>query len=192
MGELKMSKDEFVGYEYKEVQTDASHAAFYMDCYENFGWETYENAMETRREVAGGRNNPHLNNPNKVMLRMKRNRKIINKMELTRLQRNFESCMDDIRKMEKSKSEMATIVSIIIGIVGTAFMAGAVFAITADTPKVILMIILAIPGFMGWLLPLFVYRKMIANKTKKMNPIIESKYDEIYEICGKGNRLLKL
>ncbi len=35
-----------------------------------------------------------------VTVYLKRNRKLINKMELTRLQRNFESCMQEIQRME--------------------------------------------------------------------------------------------
>ena len=37
-------------------------------------------------------------------------------------------------------------------------MAGATFAVTAQPPQILLCIILAIPGFLGWILPYFLYK----------------------------------
>ena len=69
-------------------------------------------------------------------------------------------------------------------------MEGATFAVTAQPPHILLCIILAIPGFIGWILPYFLYKAGVRKQTEKMTPLIEEKYDEIYEICEKGNRLL--
>ena len=77
-----------------------------------------------------------------------------------------------------------------MGILGTAFMAGATFAVTAQPPQILLCIILAIPGFLGWILPYFLYKTGVRKQTEKITPLIEEKYDEIYEICEKGNKLL--
>ena len=184
MGEIGTKKKEFVGYEYKEVHTEKSKVSFLLDGYENFGWEIDENILED----FGENRNPM--QQSKVILRLKRNRKIINKMELTRLQRNFESCVREIEALEKSKTSAATMYALIIAIAGCAFMAGATFAVTAQPPNVILCIVLAIPGFIGWILPYFVYKKLLGKQTEKITPLIEEKYDEIYEICEKGNRLL--
>lgn len=73
---------------------------------------------------------------------------------------------------------------------GTAFMAGSVFAVTAQPPHVLMCILLAIPGFLGWIFPYFIYKRIAARQTEKVIPLIEDKYDEIYEICQKGNKLL--
>lgn len=126
MEENITKKKEFVGYEYKEVITDKSRVSFLLDGYENFGWELDGNITE----VFGENRNPV--KQSNVILRLKRNRKIINKMELTRLQRNFESCVREIDMLEKSKTSAATIYALIIAVVGTAFMAGATFAVTAQ------------------------------------------------------------
>lgn len=184
MEDIRTKKKEFVGYEYKEVITDKSRVSFLLDGYENFGWELDGNMIEVPGE---NRNSMKQNN---VILRLKRNRKIINKMELTRLQRNFESCVREIDMLEKSKTSAATIYALIIAVIGTAFMAGATFAVTTQPPYVILCILLAIPGFIGWILPYFVYKKVLGKQIEKVTPLIEEKYDEIYEICEKGNRLL--
>ncbi len=177
-------KREFVGYEYKEVCADKNQISFLIDGYENFGWEVDGNVCE---KADAGRN-PQFQN--KRILHLKRNRKIVNKMELTRLQRNFEACVNEIEALEKAKTSKATMRALTVGIVGTAFMAGATFAVTADPPHIILCIILAIPAFIGWILPYFIYRKTAAEETEKMNRLIEEKYDEIYAICEKGSRLL--
>lgn len=184
MEDMGKRKREFVGYEYKEVITDKSRVSLLLDGYENFGWETDGNIYEE----FGENKNPR--KQDKVILRLKRNRKIINRMELTRLQRNFESCVREIEILEKSKTSAATMYALIIAVLGTAFMAGATFAVTAQPPRVILCILLAIPGFIGWIIPLFVYKRVQGKRIKEVTPLIEEKYDEIYELCEKGNKLL--
>ena len=85
---------------------------------------------------------------------------------------------------------MATVYALVIGILGTAFMAGSVFAVTAQSPNIILCILLAIPGFIGWITPYFVYKEIVKRQTGKVTQLIEEKYDEIYKICERGNKLL--
>jgi hypothetical protein len=53
-----------------------------------------------------------------------------------------------------------------------------------------LMIILALPGFVAWGLSYLLYGKVKARKTAGVEPLIDKKYDEIYEICEKGHALL--
>ena len=96
----------------------------------------------------------------------------------------------EIDKLEQSKSRTAFIWALNIGILGTAFMAGSVFAVTHEPPIYWLCILLAVPGFAGWIAPYFIYRKLYAERTKKVQPLIEAKQDEIYEICEKGHSLL--
>ena len=168
---------EFTSYEYKELNVKENMASFYLDCYENFGWQQDDNFPPQR-------------SGDSVTMKLKRNRKIVNKVELTRLQRHFEADMEDIFSLENSKTTQAMIVSLTIGIIGTAFMAGSVFAVTAEPPIIWLCILLAVPAFLGWILPYFVYKKLKDKRTKKITPYIEEKYDEIYEICEKGHSLL--
>lgn len=176
-------RQNFVGYEYKEVLAESSQTSFLLDGYECFGWEQDERQIEHKESK-------NLSYQKKTVLYLRRNRKIINKMELTRLQRNFEACVKEIETLEKSKTSVAMMYALIIAIIGTAFMAGSVFAITAQTPYIILSILLAIPGFIGWIIPYFFYRRIIRKQTEKLTPLIEQKYDEIYEICERGNKLL--
>ncbi|HBI62420.1 MAG TPA: hypothetical protein DDY31_14610 [Lachnospiraceae bacterium] len=173
----------YVGYEYKEILADNSMVSLLQDGYENFGWEVSESLPEKSMEGRPG-------GSQKTVIRLKRDRKIINKAELTRLQRNFEACVAEIQTLEKKKTSMATAYALLLAVIGTAFMAGSTFAVTAQPPHIILCIILAVPGVLGWIFPYFLYRKVQEKQTGKMTPLIEAKYDEIYEICEKGNKLL--
>lgn len=173
----------FIGYEYKEVVADSSRISFLLDGYENFGWETDGESRESagRPGAAAGQ---------KVTVHLRRNRKIVNKAELTRLQRNFEACVREIDALERAKTSTATMYAILLGILGTAFMAGSTFAVTAQPPHYILCILLAVPGFLGWIFPYFLYKRTVGKQAEKLTPLVEAKYDEIYEICEKGSKLL--
>ena len=168
---------DFVGYEYKEITAPTDRISLYIDCYENFGWQADDNitAVSKMRQTT---------------LRMKRERKIVNKMELTRLQRHFEACAKGIETLEKSTTSVASIWAFMVGIIGTAFMAGSTFAVTHEPPMILLCILLAVPGLIGWVLPYFLYRCLVVKRTKKIQPMIEAKQDEIYDICEKGYSLL--
>lgn len=179
MGE--MEKSNFIAYEYKEIVAESGQSSFLLDGYENFGWELDERFQE--HDAAG-------KSEKKTVIRLRRNRKILNKMELTRLQRNFEACVREIQTLEKSKTSLATIYALVMGIIGTAFMAGSTFAVVANPPHIILCILLAVPGFLGWILPYFVYKRLVWRQGEKIQPLIEAKYEEIYELCEKGNKLL--
>jgi hypothetical protein len=183
MNEIIKDGQSFVGYEYKQVITSSNKVSFLMDGYKNFGWVVDENMSSYSTTNI---QNPH----GTIVLRLKRNRKIMNKMELTRLQRNFEFCLKEMEYLEKTKTSKAIMYALSVGIIGTAFMAGSVFAVTAEPPIVGLCIILAIPAFAGWILPYFIYKQVERKRTIVVTPLIEQKQEEIYEICEKGNKLL--
>lgn len=176
-------KRNYIGYEYKEIPSDGQFVSLLLDGYENFGWEINDSLPDgsAAGKIGGGQ---------KTVIRLKRDRKILNKAELTRLQRNFEACVSQIQELEQRKASAATAYAIILGVIGTAFMAGSTFAVTAQPPHYILCTLLAIPGFLGWIFPYFLYKKVAEKRTEKIIPLIEEKYDEIYEICEKGNKLL--
>ncbi|MCL2889546.1 MAG: hypothetical protein FWE65_03880 [Eggerthellaceae bacterium] len=175
MNEVTKNGNGFVGYEYKSVTAKRCNAELLADSYPSFGW-----SLE-------GASTP-IGSINSVNMRFKRDRKIRNKAELTRLQRQFESQLDEIETMEISKTLGASIAAYTIGILGTAFMAGSVFAFLAD--MVALCIILAVPGFIGWAAAYLSYVNIRKKKTEKLVPIIDGKYDEIFEVCERANSLL--
>lgn len=159
-----------IAYEYKEITADGERAAMYQDCYRSFGWEKIGE------------------NGKKLMFR--RSRKILNRTELIRLQRNFEACIKEIDELQKSKTTKATAICIGLGIAGTVFMTGSVFAVTASPPIIWLCVFLAIPAFILWILAPVLYPRMVKKRTESINELIEEKYNEIYEVCERGDKLL--
>lgn len=170
-----MRPNNFIGYEYTDITVKRSMAHLYTDSYGNFGWE-----LEGTGEQIG--------KVDSIAMKFKRDRKIPNKAELTRLQRNFDACVSEILSLESQKYIKASAIAYVIGVLGTAFMAGSVFAVTSG--NVIPCIILAVPAFVGWVLPYFLYKKIVREKAAKITPLIEQKYDEIYTVCEKANALL--
>lgn len=170
-----MNPNNFVGYEYHDVTIKRSYAPLYADNYQDFGWEMDSTSAAQEKWDT-------------VTMKFKRDRKICNKVELTRLQKNFEACISEIEALEGSKQTAAQVVALSVGIIGTAFMTGSVFAVTAN--RIALCILLAVPAFIGWILPYFLYKLVFRKRTKKVEPLIEAKYDELYTACEKGYRLL--
>ena len=176
MNEVTKGGSDYVGYDYKTSAVSSDKASLYLDAYKNFGWLPDDSLPS--RELGGT-----------VTLKLKRDRRILNKAELTRLQQHFEACMDEIETLEKSKRRAGLVHALAIGLVGTAFMAGAVFAVTHTPPMILLCVLLGIPGVAGWALPHFTFKRFTQKRTVDVTPLIEQKYDEIYEICEKGSAL---
>ena len=179
-----------IGYEYREIQVPRELSSLCLDSYPCFGWEPDPNhaavpGTSRRRSAPGGAGQREL-----VTLYFRRNRSIRSKAELTRLQRNFDSCVTELQALERSKTASPLIAALIVALIGTAFLAGSTFAVVADPPILWLTVLLAIPGFLGWILPYFLYRRLVRKKTAEIEPLQEQKYDEIDAICEKGSRLL--
>lgn len=166
----------FVGYEYKELVVKRSMEPMYADSYSSFGW----NLEGTDTSPKGTRY---------ATLKLKRNRKIRNKAELSRLQGQFECCAKEIESLEMSKVIGASAAAYVIGVIGTAFLAGSVFAYINGL--LLPSIILAIPGFLGWIVPYLCYRVLQTKKTEQVAPIIAQKQDEIYAVCEQACALLQ-
>ena len=179
-GERKMGGDRvanvnFVGYEYRDVTVSRDMESMYADSYHNFGWMLDSTSTPTV-------------GLNVITMKFKRDRKIRNKAELTRLQRQFDAYVSEITSMEKSKAYSASITAYSVGLLGAAFMAGSTFAFLGGF--IPLFIVLAIPAIAGWILPYFLYNSTYSKKAAVVGPLIDNKYDEIYEICARANSLL--
>ena len=80
---------EFESFDYTKVTVAENQMSQYMDGYEHFGWKVDSNV-------------PIEKGMGKVTIHLKRSRAVLNKMELTRLQRHFEACMSEIAALENS------------------------------------------------------------------------------------------
>jgi len=104
---------EFESFDYTKVTVAENQMSQYMDGYEHFGWKVDSNV-------------PIEKGMGKVTIHLKRSRTVLNKMELTRLQRHFEACMSEIVALENSTESFAMIAALTSGVSGCAFMAGSV------------------------------------------------------------------
>lgn len=171
-----MSEHGIESFDYLKVTVDENRCSQYIDDYQKFGWKLDENMQMER-------------NMGKATIHMKRSRHIMNKVELTRLQQHYESCMQEIATLEASKKKVPTAAALSCGIVGCAFMAGSVFAVTSTPPIYWLMVLLAIPGFALWGSAYFVYKEETKRRIEKIDPLIEAKQDEAEAVCEKAYRL---
>lgn len=172
MSETKMKEDKFVMNEYIEVNVKQDLVQLCSDCYHALGWTI----MNTSTGF------------DSITLKLQRDRKIKNRVALCDLQRKCEDAFIAIEKLESSKTTKSMAMSLGVGIIGTVFMTGSVFAYLASMIPVC--VILAIPAFIGWGLPYFLYNKIIKESTEKAKPMIDKNYDLIYEACEKANQLL--
>lgn len=124
----------FVGYEYHSIAIECQMVSVYIDSYENFSW-ICDGALAS--EIGS----------KTVNMKFKQDRKICNKGEFTRLQRQFDTYVGEIVALEKSKKSYAIITAFTIDILGCTFLGSATFAYLAGMMP--LMIILEIPGFIG-------------------------------------------
>lgn len=164
-------------YDYLKVTVEEGLYSQYLDGYAGFGWRQDENFQQEK-------------SIGKLTLHLKRSRNLPNKVELTRLQRHYEACMREIAALEASKSSVPTMVSLSCGLVGCAFMAGSVFAVTAETPLIFLTVLLGIPGLALWGAAYFGYKVAKHRRAEKVAPLIDAKYNEAYAVCEKAQKLL--
>lgn len=157
-------------YDYREITVKNSMVSLYKEAYRRFGWV-----------LISDEKNQH------TTLRFRRERMIRNKAELTRLQRNFDACVEELSELEEAKTDTASKAGFGVSIVGSLFLCCSVLLSVASEMAV--SILVAIPGVLGWLSPGFLYKLISKKKTEEMEPLIEQKYDEIHRVCQKADGL---
>lgn len=169
-----MTETNFIAFEYFEQRIPKTMQNAYIDGYANFGWAVIDQTPDIGK--------------NTVTLKLKRDRNLPEKANLNRLQKQFEQEMAAAAGLERSKASYPTIIAMTIGLIGTAFMAGSVFAITNQL--VILCAILAVPAFIGWALGYFSYGWAQTRRIAKVAPILEQTYDAAASYCQQAFQLL--
>ncbi len=174
------SGGDYVAYEYLTVQADRDLEPLYKDTYRNFGWliETTTTGM-----LSGG--TPNLN---AVTIKLKRDRRIRNRPLINELQRKAENALQTIRDLEKSRTSTAVATALGIGILGSAFLAGSIFAIEADLW--LLSVPLGVVGLLGWLAGWLAHGRVKARKTAQTAPLIDEQYEIVYDAGEQATRLL--
>lgn len=169
---MNETNSKIVMNDYLEVSVKPEFLPLCSDCYHALGWTIINSSTGI----------------DSVKLKLQRDRKIKNRVALSDLQRKCEDAFISIEKLEHSKTTKAMTLALGVGIIGTVFLAGATFSYLAGL--IPLCVVLAIPGFIGWGLPYFLYKKNVKESTDRVNPMIEQNYDIIYDACEKASHLL--
>lgn len=175
-GDARSTASEYVAYDYLSVRAERELEPLYKDTYRSFGWTI---------EGYG----PSLAGISTLTLKLKRDRRIKGRPLIAELQRKAESALSQIANLERSKSTTAIALALTIGIIGSAFLAGSVWAIS-ESDSWGLSIPLGAIGLLAWLAGFLSYGRVRAQKTAQLTPVIDRQYDIVYESCEQAAQLL--
>lgn len=159
---------DFIGYEYTSVRASVTHESMVVDGYRNFGWQ--------------------LDGVRRGVLTFKRDRNLLNKTELTRLQRQFDAHLRELDMLEHDPAHRSSFIACAIGLIGCALLGGATFAYLDGL--VTLMIVLAVPGFLCWIVAYPIRRRLRHWFQMRSEPAIEHLLDVNYDVCRRASALL--
>lgn len=169
-----MTETNFIAYEYLEQRIPKAMQNAYLDGYANFGWTVTDTTPDIGK--------------NTVTLKLKRDRNLPEKAALNRLQKQFEQEMASATSMESSKTSIPTMIALGVGLLGTVFMAGSVFAYIGGL--LLLSIVLAVPGFIGWGLAYLSFNWAQTRRIAKLAPVLQQSYDTAADYCKQAFELM--
>lgn len=196
---------EYIGYEYKQTTVSKALESAWIDSYSHFGWELEKSQPATIKAAWGPLQvmaaplailpgKPFKNmvsdheSRTKVEIRLKRDRKIQNKNDLNHLQISLEGTLNEMEHVEATKSLHASVAAYLIALAGTVCMGFSMFSYLGA--NLIACIGFAVPAFIGWILPFFVYSAMKSRREQEVRQIVEHKFEEVDEICRKAHELI--
>jgi len=197
------NKESFVGYEYKTVNATRDSAGMYIDCMENFGWSLVENdgynvqdSLSSLNPVNFGRNiasaaqtfGETADAAPAMTLKFKRDRRIENKQQLEKLEREYEDALSAIQKAERKNIAQTMGISLGTGIIGTAFIGLAVYNFVFS--NTVLGVVFAAIGAVGWAIGFFSNMKIGKKKSTQTEPYVQEQLNIVYSTCEKAHALL--
>lgn len=168
-------------HEFETKEIPERFAEIYRSSYPNFGWEI-------RTLPADGKQKE--DKRGYISLYFQRDKSLCNKMELTRLQHHFDSCMVDIDRLEKGAAVPGKIVAGITAVLGMFFLSASVISALMPHPHYLASVLLAIPGLIFWIMSFLLYRFILQNRTRDAQTIISERMDTIQKLCREGRALL--
>ena len=197
------NKENFIGYEYKTVNATRDSAEMYIDCMENFGWSLVENDGYDVQDLISNLNPVNLGRniadaaqtfgetadvAPAMTLKFKRDRRIENKQQLDKLEREYEAALSAISKVERKNSAQTMGVSLGTGIIGALFVGLSVYNFISS--NIVLGIVLAAIGAIGWAIGFFSNKKVGNKKSTQTEPYIQEQMNIVYSTCEKAHALL--
>ena len=197
------NNNDFVAYEYKSVNATRDSAGMQIDCMENFGWILIENdgydaqalfsnlnPVNLGRNIAGAAQTfcETADATTAITLKFKRDRRIENKQQLEKLEREYEAAMSAITRIGRKNEAQTMGVSLGIGIIGAVFVAISVYSFVAS--NILAGVLFAAVGAIGWAVGFFSNRKVGRKKSDQTEPTIREQLDIAYGACEQARALL--
>ena len=130
----KNAKTDIAGHDWKEVTVNKDKESLYADSYQNFGWELVNTSAPYPNALT-------------VVLKFRRDTNIRNKAELEKLEKQFESGLRQIQKIERKTRNSVMIPALTSGIGGIALLGWAIYSFISGSVQMgVISIILAFAG----------------------------------------------
>ena len=199
-----MSNNEnFVVYEYKNVDVKRDTMGMYIECMENFGWSLVENEGYDVQVLLSNLNPVNLgkniagaaqslgetgDSSESVTLTFKRDRRIENKQQLDKLEKEYQEALAAIKKVERKNIAQTMGISLGTGIVGTILIGLSIYCFVIS--NIVLGVLFAVIGAVGWAFGFLSNRKMGQKKSTQTEPYIQEQLSIAYSTCEKAHALL--
>lgn len=167
-----------VSYDYKTIKVKRDIETLVCDTYEALGWQ-----LTSTSAVEGSLF--HVN------LSFKRNRKIANKVELLKLQEKADTAISNIETLQNKKKNAGFVGALSTGIVGALTFGGgmSMSMLLHQVGYLVGGIALGVVGIGICLLAYPLFKKTNKKQTAQIQPILESEYDKLADICEESNKL---
>lgn len=167
-----------ITYDYKTIKVKRSIETLICDTYENLGWE-----LTNTSSVEGSLF--HIN------LSFKRDRKIGNKVELLKLQEKADNVVANIELLQNKKKSAGFVSALSTGVVGTLTFGGgmSMAMLLSGVGYMIGGIALGLVGAGICALAYPLFKKVNKKKGDSIQPILESEFDKLADICEEAGKL---
>jgi len=167
-----------ITYDYKTVKVKREIETLVCDTYENLGWElTNSSAVEGSIFY--------------VNLSFKRNRKTENKVELLKLQERADGVIASIENLQNKKKNAGLVGALTLGVAGLLTFGGgmSMTMLLTGVGYMVGGIALGLVGAGICALAYPLFKKTNKSKTVEIQPILESEYDKLADICEQAGKL---
>ena len=165
-------------YDYKTIKVKRNIETLVCDTYENLGWQL-TNTSSVEGSIFY------------VNLSFKRDRKVQNKVELLKLQEKADSIIANIENLQNKKKNAGLTESLTTGIVGALTFGGGMnmSLVLAGIGALLGGIALGIVGAGICVSAYPVFKKINSKKTNQIQPILESEFDKLADVCEQAAKL---
>lgn len=169
-----------ITYDYKTIKVKRSVEALVCDTYENLGWEL-TNTSAVEGSIFS------------VNLSFKRNRKIENKIELMKLQDTADNAIATIENLQSKKKTAGQVGALSTGIAGALVFGGgmSMTMLLSGIGYMLGGIALGLVGVGICSVAYPLFKNLNKKKNSEIQPILESEYDKLADICEQAVNLNK-